>query len=783
MKQDKMLTDRINLRLTPTDRLTISRTMKLGSASLSDVIRSAVHTAFLLIQMMRDDGIRLVLRNDKQRTQEDLDVTLISAERQSVDVEARQVFLSESQQACRDILQIRLTARTAEELETLVQVGFARNRTAVVRRALELHYQIVSKIKIEGARFGTLSTSGEFTSLPVLDLGYSENREVGSPRSKGNLVQLLFDQLVSRQIEEGKKLIVRNEEALGRVSAGDFIAPQLFYVLSGWAEYSALAAEVAQRLDSNYKREAFPTLPLASLCFIETGMANFAHYQNRDTDVEKHFLWVQENASRFGAGADVLGTMHLVRARSGKRCALYAEALNSTRKAIYWYGKAALPGMVAVAKVTEGWLLMQMGGLREATKSWEIGYECLKDSEDWTVLGNIMFAKARRLCHAGREPEAVSTMQESIDFYSRCDPSHRNLSRALLELANQQLRMSWKQRSIISDEELREKAADNIARAEQLLKSTPRDYRNWGRKLLSQVNQELCVKRPLAANMRRLAIEAYNFAERYDDLLIMARARLKQAEIERRVAASSGCADPVSARLHALEYASHAAEIVSGLQDNRLNARVHTFLGNLFLDEGPFRDMDRATAEWDVAVQAMAKHEDEDYVVDEIRTLGRKLSSPAVGLAQATTIFLVTENLAFGQPLDDTIRAAEHAIIQSMAEWLGSNANPHRIGGLLDISSQKVADHLDRKRQRYIVTEPQDGDGVLFRITTGLAFTQPLKETLRAVEVAIVRAACVRYECRVSTVSDMLHTGHDRVCEYVSGIKLELERSGYSSER
>jgi len=57
----------------------------------------------------------------------------------------------------------------------------------------------------------------------------------------------------------------------------------------------------------------------------------------------------------------------------------------------------------------------------------------------------------------------------------------------------------------------------------------------------------------------------------------------------------------------------------------------------------------------------MAKHEDSDYVVTEIRRLDDKVNS---AIKASKTIFLITERTALGQPLDVTIKAAEHAIIQ-----------------------------------------------------------------------------------------------------------------------
>jgi hypothetical protein len=596
------------------------------------------------------------------------------------------------------------------------------------------------------------------------------------------LVQLLFEMLVARKIETGKKLIAEKEALLRGVSAADVDAPRLFYVLSGWAEYSALAAEIAKRLKSAYVSQPWPGFSLEAWGFIETGKANLAHYENRDEDVEEHCNWVGENALRFNPAEDVRGTVAFVSGRTEKRCAFYERGLESSRTAIHWYGKACLPGMVATVQATEGWLLMQSGDLQGATQSWTASHEYLKGSEDWTTLGNIRFGQARRLCHAARESEAIAAMQEAINYYFKCAPCHRNLRRVLLELANLQNRMAARasgEHGPARAEELRKNAAANIAQAEELLVADPSDRRNWSRKMLAQLNQLLYGPRPYLFNMRHLAEEAYDFAASKEnvnkrDVLMMARARLKQAVVERRAAKYGGCVDPNSVLLRAGEYARDAARLAGGLQNDRLKARIHTLLGNIYL-QFP-RDEYRATVEWQIAVECMSKHQDDDYLVNNIRALGSQLNQPDLKIV-AQPIFLVTEVLAFGQPLDRTIRAVEHAVVQKVRSSLGASASARRISEVLKTGHHRIEKHLPSSPVDHVVDEPRDGEGVIFRVTGGLALTQSLDDIVRAVEYAIVRAAYLRYDCQESTICSILHTGWDRIRDYFPAIAAELDRT------
>jgi len=167
---------RINLRLTPTDRLSISRIIALIPSTVSEVVRFAIHTAFLLLQCAREANLRLVLRNDDLHLQEDLDLTLLLPDEPN-GKRQRPALSRESEPTSGDVLQLRLTTRALEQLDSLVQTGFALNRTAAIRRAVDLLHRVASKTR-GGSKFGTLSDLGVFTPLPVLDLVYSENRNV-----------------------------------------------------------------------------------------------------------------------------------------------------------------------------------------------------------------------------------------------------------------------------------------------------------------------------------------------------------------------------------------------------------------------------------------------------------------------------------------------------------------------------------------------------------------------------------------------------------------------------
>jgi hypothetical protein len=105
---------------------------------------------------------------------------------------------------------------------------------------------------------------------------------------------------------------------------------------------------------------------------------------------------------------------------------------------------------------------------------------------------------------------------------------------------------------------------------------------------------------------------------------MMARARLKQAKIEKDAARDD--ASPIRIFVRAAQLSTEALKLSLHIQSDRLAARIHTFRGNLFFDF-PFADRDQAISECEAAKGRMRRHQDVDYVVAAIEALEKKLES------------------------------------------------------------------------------------------------------------------------------------------------------------
>lgn len=371
-------------------------------------------------------------------------------------------------------------------------------------------------------------------------------------------------------------------------------------------------------------------LSLQGWGFVHAGQANLALHEGRDLDVETHCDWLHRNSSSFGGDALLLATADSVLGRSRKRRAIYDSAANLMHSAAERFDSIGLPGLVAAVRVGESWLWMQVGEPAKSEECRTAAWNYLVKTEDWTMLANMRLMDARLLCRAGREEEGLSTLHEAIELYQKSQPAHPSVVRALTETANLELRIASASvgKNAARAKALRASAAANIKRAEAIAKGGNCGPRNWARLLRSQANQSIHGANPSLPNARRFARQCYEFARRHQDGLMEARSLYKQGVIEYLAAKSfEGCENPVQTLVRACQYATDALAQAEQMCNARLTARIRTLRGNIFL-EFPFSDVGAATEEWHAAIDLMAKHENLDYVVQEIHALGKRLDLP-----------------------------------------------------------------------------------------------------------------------------------------------------------
>jgi hypothetical protein len=582
--------------------------------------------------------------------------------------------------------------------------------------------------------------------------------------SFAELLNALLESFYNRNISQLKRLLVEHQSALEAMNPHIIEAPLIFFVLACCLEYRPALLACVKRINQEYSAQPWRDLRLPEWAWIEIGRARLAYYENRDQDVDAAIQWIYDNAPRFGPSNDLLAAADLTKAQSLKRRARYGEALQFARRAVIGY--ASLPRMAAVANITLGWLLLQTGNVAEAAQVWAESERLLADADDPANRANIIFYKARRLARANLERESEIAHETAAGYYLTCDPRPRNLRRVLLSLSDLQYRMAGKRPH--SATALRDAAAKNIAFAEKLLADDPTDIRNHGRLLLAKVNRALYGDARSCSAARREAKAAFDFAKNHQDQLIMARARLRQATVEQLSGASQDRPERILAR--AAHYAQEALEYATALENDRLTARCHKFLGTLYLNE-PFSDVAAARSHYEAAVQCMARHEDLDYLVEDIRGLGKQLESSRLSPQRGLIIALRQEE-CMNRRLEATLQCIERAIIVEALRAFGDT--DRALCEVLETGVQRIHKHLAASARESKVLDPTAGCGPeIVTITRAIAFSQRLEETIRGAERAIIRAAWRQHHGDLHAVLKTLQIGFDRLKPYL----IELHES------
>jgi tetratricopeptide (TPR) repeat protein len=575
-----------------------------------------------------------------------------------------------------------------------------------------------------------------------------------------SLIVLLHRALVSREIEQGKRLLSEHASIFNNMSPKHPLASRALYVLAGWAGYSDPAVAIACRLAAAYQPKAPASFSHEALCEIMVGKGSLALYEGDSKKVRESWEWMETQERHIHASPELLATMNFVMARSWKKEAQYKLALKLIQPAIQQYDQAGLPGLVAVARASEGWLLNQLGDNAGAAQSWEAAYLFLKNSEDWTVLGNIRLFEARRFGRDGEYDKALMTFGEAAALYSKCIPHHRSLRRVLLEMANLKLRLAYREPHAARAKELSDSAGQHIQRAEKLLHADPGDIRNTLRLYISLVNKYMCGVHRQLYTARIHANRAYDLAKKHSDKLMQARACYKLAVIESRAADVLVCEDPAYRRVLACGFASEGLELAADFTSDRLEARLHTLLGNLFLAP-PFRDEDFAQSQWEAAMDRMVRHKDRDYVMQEIEALGQQLNQPS-NRPPVPPIFIITDK-ALDQRLADTLAQTERAIVTTAMELLGKKARPNSISALLGVGHGRIDKYFNELRKPSAsVPAPLPGNNDIFRVKAARAFSQPLDKTLEMVEDVVKLSTLIRHKGNIKAAAKALHINWNR---------------------
>ena len=465
--------------------------------------------------------------------------------------------------------------------------------------------------------------------------------------SQSVLARLRHD-LVSRRIASGIGWLECHQALLDSLHPSQKNAAGLLGYVTQWVDIGFAHASLVKQLLARFPDSCRASLPLSEYLhlrlvegFVEMAAENF---ENAIPHCQAVLEFERElpNKELIAIAAFWIG-------RCQRRVGQYDSALRYTVKGKELALHLGYPKMAAVMQSLESWLVFQEGRPEEAKRILKEAETALLDTDDYVTRGNIQSAYGRIARRQGRYEQALQHFFRSIAEYTQWNAQHRNLARALANIAFVQRLIAVRlgrsidrrtarrlkanrhepARAAASPlrerthlEKLRAEAFEHLAHAEQIYSGYD-DHRGLG---TVHVNRGLLYLD--SGDLEGAAAEsaaAYRLGHDKNDRILEARARILQATVantafEEQIEEKSGLSQRAQ---QALDFAREAVELARHTQNRRLLARALIAQG--FVHANDFFGDPQGAGECCDEAAVLLQPASQNYVWEDLQTLRRKL--------------------------------------------------------------------------------------------------------------------------------------------------------------
>jgi tetratricopeptide (TPR) repeat protein len=457
------------------------------------------------------------------------------------------------------------------------------------------------------------------------------------------LVKSLDAALKERQIAEGFALLKSYNSRITGIEPTDPDAAGIVVRLAQWVDLGYRDVEFLDELVKRFPPERCARMRLQE--FLQLRMAEaFCAMGYEDLDRAIELLDFVLKAERELRDQRLAAIAHFWQGRSHRKKGEYDEAMRHVVRGRELMQAIGAPKLAAVIQIQESWLLFQQGHSAEALRLLNQAKAQLVDTDDALSLGNIESAKGRIERQAGKYTEALAHFDMAVELYARRDPDHRNLARALVNVASVKRLVALQLRKRIdarakTSRPARHKtesptrgAAGALVRYSQICREALQQLQRAGEiyslhHYYSGIASVLVSTGYLHLDSGNIelgsqeALKAYELAHDKNDHIHMARARTLQciaenARIDEQLGEDADAAVYANqARIHS-EEAVHWAELT---QNRRLAAEAYVARGMMFANDF-FQEWEEAKRCVDHA-SALLGPEDRDHLWEDLMAL------------------------------------------------------------------------------------------------------------------------------------------------------------------
>jgi tetratricopeptide (TPR) repeat protein len=533
-------------------------------------------------------------------------------------------------------------------------------------------------------------------------------RETPKPKISEAVLARLRDDLASRRIASGIDWLEHHRSLLLSLDPSQKNAAALLGYLAQWVDIGFDQPLLVKELLPRFPQGLRAALPLSDYLHIRMAEGLVAMSGEDFENAVRHFETVLSFEDEI-QDKEPVAIANFWIGRCQRRMGRYDSALKYTVKGKGLALQLEYPKMAAVMQVLESWLIFQEGKPQEAKNILKDAEAILLETDDHVTRGNIQSAYGRIARRQGRYDQALQHFADSIEEYKQRNPQHRNLARALANMAfvkrliasrlarkidreaARRLREGGRNRAPATSpkfkermhlEGLRAEALAHLSQAEQIYTRYD-DHRGLGTVRVDR--GLLCLDSGDLDSAATEAAAAYRLGEERKDYILEARARILQATVENaKLEEQIEDKWDLSRRAQlACDFAREAVECAKHTQNRRLLARA--YIVQAFVLANDFFGDPHAAGESCDRAAALLKPEGQDYVWEDLQTLRRKL-------LKAGTIDSVLRQWSQGIVGDKTFQqiTEEFASMVIPKVWKREGRKISRVAARLSISPKKV---------------------------------------------------------------------------------------------
>ena len=515
--------------------------------------------------------------------------------------------------------------------------------------------------------------------------------------------------LRTRRIAEGAAMLDGAEAELAKVGPKTPEVAALLLLIAQWVDAGyrdhRFLDPLLARLPSAFRRQ----LPISDYLRLRMVEA-FRALSMSDADTAIEALDYVLKTERDLPDEALAALAHFWKGRAHRKKGEYEASLKDIVRARELAQKSRDDTFTAVIQIQEGWLLFQKGMSSEALRLLAHAESVLKATDHYVALGNIESARGRIVRRGGQYAAALDHFSRAIAIYSKGDPNHRNLARALVNAAYVRRLLGLQIRRKI------DRPAHHLAGARpgQTVKPTGGSRDNL-RTRYEQLSQAALAELKRAREIYLLhahadgvgnvvlnlgylhldrgdidqaeteAMEAHGIGVKQDDHILMARARILQAAIENaHVEEQTGeDVDTAVHANHARQYSEEALALAHATQNRRLLAGACIVRGMTAANEF-FQDWEVARRCATEATELIGPSENDQMVEDLALLKSRTLQASGVN----DTLRAWSEGMVGNKTFQQITEEFSEIVIPKV--WIRNDRKISRVADCLSISPKKV---------------------------------------------------------------------------------------------